>query len=107
MVLAAKTLRSIKEVKTLTQVSPDQYAKLYQVGSEARQWGAGAIVLQKWLAAFPENAESRKLELGKILLLALNKPAEARRILGTVRREHLTPEQQELFQNLILRLQAS
>ena len=73
---------------------------MFQDATAKKHWKIAILTLQKWIQACPENANSRKLHLAK-LLVALKKPKNAMTALSAVDRENLDDKQTKQFNDLV------
>ena len=101
-------IRMLNEVdpedgSSLGSISQEVYDYLTRLMLEKQCWFASAMILEKSIAAHPEQPNERRLLLGQVLLI-LDQPDNSRSVLAKVNRADLNEKELVRYRQLVMRL---
>lgn len=100
---AFELIESVVEPDALAGLTVEEYNEVYKAFSAQKKWRSAASVLEKSLAAHPDDDSSRRLQLGRIML-AFKDREQCQKVLSKVKRTELTSDQKTLYRQLVVQL---
>ena len=100
---AIEMLQEVTQDELLQQLDINYYSAMINYTFKNEKWAEARMVLEKSLVAHPDDANDRRLRLGKILL-GSREVELCERNLAHIDRKALSPQEDKLFRQLVLQL---